>query len=118
MDPASTSAGGAPGGAALAPVGTGTTDTPWHEGIVAKEPDGTEKLADPATWLDRAPKPLSEFVRAQMTAARAKTDGMVKVPSADAKPEEWEAFYRAAGRPEKPEDYGLKAPEKLPDGVV
>lgn len=45
----------------------------------------------------------------------------VKLPGPDATPEQW-ASYRTAvskitGAPEKMEDYGLKAPESLPEGV-
>ena len=52
-----------------------------------------------------------------MTAARAKTDGMLKVPGPDDPPESWEPVWKALGRPEKPEDYGFAKPEKMPDGV-
>lgn len=108
------SAGGAPGAAAVAPA---TSEPAWHEGIITKDAAGAESLADPASWLDKAPKPLSDFVRSQMTAARAKTEGMFKLPGADAKPEEWDPVYKALGRPDAPDGYGIKAPEKLPDGV-
>lgn len=42
-------------------------------------------------------------------------------PGADATPEQVQQYYaelrKITGAPEKPEDYGLKAPEKLPEGV-
>lgn len=97
--------------------GGGAPPAPWHEGILTKGQDGTETLTDPAQWLDLAPKPLAEFVRANMTAARQKTEGLVRVPGEGATPEEIAAYYKAIGVPEKPEDYGLKPPEKLPDGI-
>lgn len=50
-------------------------------------------------------------------AAMAKTEGMVRLPGKDAKPEELAEYRKAMGIPEKPEDYGLKAPEKLPEGT-
>lgn len=90
---------------------------PWHEGIITKGGDGVEALADFATWKDRAPEPLRKFITDNMTAARAKTEGMFKVPGADAKPEEWEPVWKALGRPDTPDGYGFAKPEKLPDGV-
>ncbi len=97
--------------------GGGAPPPAWHEAILTKGQDGTESLTDPAQWLDRAPKPLADFVRSNMTAARQKTEGLVKVPGEGATPEEIAAYYKAIGVPEKPEDYGLKPPEKLPDGL-
>jgi len=41
--------------------------------------------------------------------------GRVPIPAADAKPEEWDAFYGKIGRPEKAEGYDkYQAPEGLP----
>lgn len=60
---------------------------------------------------------LSKALVDNMQAARAKTEGMVKLPADDASDEEKAAFRQALGIPEKPEDYGLKPPEKLPEGV-
>lgn len=42
--------------------------------------------------------------------------GSLKLPGADAKPEEWDAFYNKAGRPESPDKYGVKRPQ-LPEGA-
>lgn len=61
---------------------------------------------------------LAKALSDNMTAARQKTDGMLKVPGADAKPEEIAAYHKALGVPEKPEGYGLKQPDQLPEGVV
>jgi hypothetical protein len=61
---------------------------------------------------------LAKSLADNMAAARSKTEGMVRVPGADAKPEERAAFLKALGVPDKPEDYGLKAPEKLPEGAA
>lgn len=105
------------GVAAPDPAATNGNAAPWHESIVTRGADGTESLADFATWRDRAPKPLADFITANMTAARAKTEGMVRVPTAESPPEEWEGVFKALGRPEKPEDYAFEKPEKLPDGV-
>jgi hypothetical protein len=40
------------------------------------------------------------------------------IPGDDATPEQRQSFMRALGVPEKPEDYGLKKPEKLPEGMA
>lgn len=93
-----------------------TQEQPWHSLVLQGEGEAA-KLNDPAQWLDKAPPPLSKFIKDQMTAARAKTDGMLRVPGEGATPEEIAAFHKALGVPEKPEDYGLQPPEKLPDGV-
>jgi hypothetical protein len=90
----------------------------WHESLITKEPDGTEKLADFATWRDKAPKPLADFITGNMTAARAKTEGMLKLPTAETTPEEWDGIYKALGRPDAPEGYEFKAPEEMPEGVT
>jgi hypothetical protein len=42
----------------------------------------------------------------------------VKIPGETATDEEKQAFFAKVGRPEKPEGYELKAPEKMPDGMV
>ncbi|MGE0233239.1 MAG: hypothetical protein AB7S46_15780, partial [Flavobacteriaceae bacterium] len=39
----------------------------------------------------------------------------VPVPKTDA---DWERWYRAAGRPERPEEYGFAAPDELPEGLA
>ena len=62
-------------------------------------------------------------------AARAKTEGVIKlpgeVPKEGATPEEMTAYqarvaeyHKALGVPETPDGYGLKAPENLPPGIA
>jgi hypothetical protein len=41
----------------------------------------------------------------------------IHVPKDDAKPEEWESFYRKLGKPDKPEGYGITKPADMPPGV-
>ena len=41
----------------------------------------------------------------------------IHVPKDDAKPEEWESFYRKLGKPEKVEDYGITKPADMPPGL-
>ncbi|MDB6117908.1 MAG: hypothetical protein JWO08_1689 [Verrucomicrobiaceae bacterium] len=104
--------------AAVDPGTGGGAASPWYETIVQKGADGTESLTDFAAWKDKAPAPLRDFITANMTAARSKTDGMVRVPGADAKPEEVAAYFKAIGVPDTPDGYRLKAPEKVPEGVA
>lgn len=91
---------------------------PWHEALLTRDASGAETLADFASWRDRAPAPLVKFITANMTAARARTDGMVRIPGADAPPGDWDPVYKALGRPDNPEGYGFKAPDTLPEGVT
>ena len=108
--------GGGGSGAPDPGAGNPPSDQPWHSLVLQGEGEQA-KLNDPAQWLDKAPAPLAKFIKDQMTAARAKTDGMVRIPGEQATPEEWAAFHKAIGVPEKPEDYGLQPPAKLPEGV-
>lgn len=52
------------------------------------------------------------------TKAEPKQESGLKLPGADAKPEDWQAFYRQIGAPEKAEDYGIKAPEGQDDAFA
>ena len=38
-------------------------------------------------------------------------DQVLKIPGKDAKPEDWRPVWQKLGAPEKPEDYGIQAPE-------
>ncbi|MDD5348417.1 MAG: hypothetical protein PHT59_07380 [Candidatus Omnitrophica bacterium] len=42
----------------------------------------------------------------------------VIVPDEKASEEDWANFHKALGRPDKPEDYGFKKPDKLPEGMT
>ncbi len=100
----------------------------WHESILS--PDGAfaegwqdklpDDFADDRAMLGRFGdlKTLVKAFKDNMTAARAKTEGMLKVPAPDAPAEERAAFYKALGVPDDPKGYGIKPPEKLPDGVA
>ncbi len=100
----------------------------WHEQVIG--PDG--KFVD--AWQDKLPddfaedrallgrfgdlKTLVKTLKDNMATARAKTDGLVKVPGQDATPEERAAYFKAIGVPDDPKGYGIKPPEKLPEGVT
>jgi hypothetical protein len=47
-----------------------------------------------------------------------KTEGMIKLPGKDAKPEEIAAYREAVGIPETPADYDVKLPADAPEGMA
>jgi hypothetical protein len=47
-----------------------------------------------------------------------KTEGMIKLPGKDAKPEEIAAYREAVGIPKTPADYDVKLPADAPEGVA
>ena len=57
------------------------------------------------------------YVEAEKTVSRTLNAKGVLVPEHNAPPEKWDAYYKALGRPDKPEDYGLAKPE-LPEGMT
>lgn len=74
-------------------------------------------LRDYAGTLGKYPT-LTEMMRGHGNMAKMLSQRQaLKPPAPDAKPEEIAAWNKAMGVPEKPEDYGLKAPEKMPEGV-
>jgi len=92
--------------------------TPDPKGTPTPDP----KAIAPAEWLktngiDEADHAgLSKFADVKSLAKSyrelEKSRGnATAVPGADAKPEEWDAFYAKAGRPEAPDKYELKKPE-------
>ncbi len=109
------------------PADSQTSTPSWHTQVFAS--DGRFVSG----WQDKLPPDLAEYrsllgqfkdfggmaksLKDNMALARSKTDGFVRVPDANATPEERAAFHKALGVPERAEDYGLKAPEKLPQGV-
>jgi len=83
----------------------------WHTKAFGSDYSGP--LAQAKTVAD-----VDKMLRDNMAAARAKTEGMVRVPGDDAKPEDLAAFRKALGVPDDPTGYGLVKPETLPDGVA
>lgn len=59
----------------------------------------------------------SEEARAEFLSKITQVDGVLKKPDPN-KPEEVEAFYKALGRPDKPEDYDIKLPQDVPEDLV
>lgn len=94
---------------------------PASVAITTPVPDGQKPVEPPAfaipdTYKDR---PWLKDVDS-LDKLLTKADGAMKlvgqrpagVPAADAKPEEWEAFYKALGRPDKAEEYKIEGIEK------
>lgn len=104
--------GGGGGGPAFTPSFDGAlaADGSFADGWTAKAfgPDYKGPLASAKNFGD-----VNKMLTDSMTAARAKTEGMVRVPGADARPEDIAAFHKALGVPEKPEDYTYALPEGL-----
>lgn len=58
------------------------------------------------------------YVELEKDASRLRNAKGVIVPGENAKPEDIDAFHKAIGRPDTPEDYGFTKPDNLPEGVV
>ncbi|CAB4163544.1 hypothetical protein UFOVP813_30 [uncultured Caudovirales phage] len=102
--------GGAPPAFTPSYEGALGNDGAFSEGWTAKAfgPDYKGPLAGVKSFGD-----VNKIITDSMTAARAKTEGMVKVPGVDAKPEEIAAYHKALGVPDKPEDYAYTLPEGI-----
>jgi hypothetical protein len=77
--------------------------------------------ADTKTWVggmgldklppDQALAKVLPMYRGAEQKLGVPADQLLRLPGKDAKPEDWKAVYSKLGAPEKPEDYGLQAPE-------
>lgn len=106
--------------------GGGGGFTPSFEGALKADGSFAEGWASKAFGADYK-GPLStaktlgdvnKMLTDAMTAARQKTEGMVRIPGQDAKPEEIAAYRKAIGVPEKPEDYAHTLPEGVTDAQL
>ena len=108
---------------------TETTEQTTEQPAAMVYADGT--FAD--NWRDALPENVRDFgpiktmpdfnTLVQNYVGQEKTIGSYKrqigldkvaVPTEASAKEEWDAFYKAAGRPEKAEEYGLKRPDDFP----
>lgn len=71
-----------------------------------------------AVTTEVQPEATAAGTTAAATLQEVKAEPGLKLPGNDAKPEEWQAFYRQIGAPEKPDDYGIKAPEGQDDAFA
>lgn len=110
--------GGTPGlsGAAGSPLAGSPGDkggqggdkgaAPSHWAVGAFGEDAYEANKGLLDNFSDGPDKFLDAFRANMAAARAKTEGMVKVPGENATPEEVAEFRKALGVPAEPKDYG------------
>ena len=111
----------AAGGAAAAASGAASVSSPQHLGTFiddkgAFKPGWTKACGVPETLETKFTSPealLKSYVAAERMIGN---QNKVAVPNANSTPEERAAFFKAIGRPDKPEEYGVKMPDKLPDG--
>ncbi|TXI93644.1 MAG: hypothetical protein E6Q33_02715 [Neisseriales bacterium] len=81
--------------AATDPVDSNPTPPAWHESITDEALRGYV--------VEKGFGSIEDVIKANQSS--------LSLPSEDATPEQWAEFYSKAGRPEKVEDYGIKAPD-------
>lgn len=72
-----------------------------------------QKFWDPKTKSIRAEDLGRSYINLEKLVGRDK----VPIPTSDDDEEGWHRWYAASGRPEAPDKYDLKRPDKLPDGL-
>ena len=89
----------------------------WREKSAAHVAAGDDKVYQKELKrLERITDPTGVYSMARELEAKFSQGGLVKIPGKDAKPEDVEAFNKALGVPEKPEDYFKDI--KLENGAV
>jgi hypothetical protein len=90
------------------------TDPTWFEQVGADLKAKTEFKET----FGKMPK-LDDVMNAHLElASKAKgMDGMVKIPGENASDQEYEAFLKQLGVPDKPDGYSFTAPANLPEGL-
>lgn len=114
-----TGAGSGAEGAGGAGQGGGQSTSTWdvrqHVDDAGNFKPGWAKAAGiPESYESKYTSPHAA-IRAMEQAQKLVGANKVALPGPNATPEERSAFYKAIGRPDKPEEYGLKMPEKLGD---
>ena len=99
---------GIDGGNGSGNEGAGAGDAPAWMAQLDKDLQGNERLTQFKT--------IGEMGKAFLD-TEGKVKNAVVLPGENATDEERAGFYNKLGRPEKVEGYGLKKPEKLPEGV-
>jgi len=72
-----------------------------------------EEIRAEGTW-DRFGK-IQDVFKSESEARKLVSKKGIIPPTDKSPPEEWDAFYKALGRPDKPEQYGLKRPDEIPE---
>lgn len=107
-----------------ATIKVSTAQVPWRDTVLAEDGQFLENWHSNVredlrpyaqSTLSRYPN-FNELIRSHHELKTA-VSKRVQPPGENAKPEEITAWRTLLGVPEKPEDYGLKKPDKLPDGV-
>ncbi|MFZ1975809.1 MAG: hypothetical protein WAU89_23405 [Candidatus Acidiferrales bacterium] len=105
-DTAATTTAANGGNAAAAASTTQTAAAaPWYGDIADPELKGWVELKK----FDSPASALKSAREAEKLLGVPKNE-LVRMPKADAKPEEWDTFYNTVGRPATPDDYKLEVP--------
>lgn len=91
-------------------IGEGDKAQPWWSGITEEPVREYMKAKNYANPEEAA---RAAWSANKMFQESGRSDALI-APKADAKPEEWDAFYTKLGRPESPDKYDLKIPEGTP----
>ncbi|MDR1195590.1 MAG: hypothetical protein LBL00_03835 [Endomicrobium sp.] len=97
-------------------VTTAPAVTPNSTDIFAGLSDEHKAFAQNKGWKD-----IAGVVGAYMNAEKligAPAEEMLRMPKADSKPEEWDAFYARLGKPATVEDYKIELPQGADDSFL
>jgi hypothetical protein len=84
----------------------GTFVENWHQNL----PDDLKGEKSIQTF-----KTLPDVIKSYVNTKKLMGDKRIAIPSENAKPEEVAEFYKAIGRPEKPDEYKFSVPDELKD---
>ncbi|MFH1230565.1 MAG: hypothetical protein V1709_03620 [Planctomycetota bacterium] len=100
------------GGGEPDPIKASQSQTDWRESLPPelKSEKTFEKFKD-VSGLAKS------YIEAEKTVSRALNAKGIIVPGEKSTPAEWDAYYKALGRPDKPDDYKLEKPT-LPEGMA
>jgi hypothetical protein len=85
----------------------GTFKDGWKENLLPEE------MRKEGTW-DRFSN-LQDVFKSESEARKLVSKKGIIPPTEKSTPDEWNAFYKALGRPDTPEEYGLKRPDAIPE---
>ena len=110
----------APSGAAVTqPAPSTSANLAAHIGEDGKFKAGWSKALGVSDALEKKFTEPSALLKSYVSLEKMLHDtGKVSLPTKDSTPEERQAFNKKLGVPDKPEDYGIKMPEKIGDKVI